>query len=98
LYFVVDKVAVSQYVVSTGRGKTKQKLEKRRDKMTLTNKMKNMLEELVAGHETKAMLAIDWDRRTLNALEKRGLVEVRDCDGYIKVTNRGELAARVSYE
>lgn len=61
---------------------------------TLTNAMKVMLAELVSGNTDRPMLARDWNRNTLNALEARGLVEIRDYDGWIKVTTTGEQAAR----
>ena len=60
----------------------------------MTNAMIEMLTALTYGHPTRSMLARDWDRRTLNALESRGYITIRDIDGYIRVTSTGEAAAR----
>jgi hypothetical protein len=56
---------------------------------TMTKKMKETLFKLETGSTTRPYLKSAWDSRTIDALERRGLISVRDYDGEIRVTSLG---------
>lgn len=44
----------------------------------------------VAPLEARSLLARDLDKRSLNALQNRGMIEVRDIDGLVSLSQKGE--------
>ena len=55
----------------------------------MTKKMKETLFMLETGSTFRPYLRSAWDSRTIDALERRGLISVREYDGEIRVTKLG---------
>lgn len=75
----------------------KEKIERCQETMgdelrQLSTKTRNMLMGIagVVSVEAQSLLARDLDRRCLNALQNRGMIEVRDVDGLVSLTKKGE--------
>ena len=58
--------------------------------MYLTKGMLETLEALETGSTERPRLKSAWGKRTIEALEEQGLITVRDIDGEIRVTSKGE--------
>lgn len=64
------------------------------NRTSLTDNMAAALTELVSGnHNHESDRLEHWDARTMGALESRGMIEIRDIDGYMRSTSLGYQAA-----
>ena len=63
----------------------------------LSPKMEQVLFQLETGSATKAYRRSAWDSRTIDALERRGLITVRDYDGELRVTSEGTKYIHETY-